>query len=106
MAGTVVCWFMFRRGRDSFNVYRSKVSCMGKNCDDLFAFTTCKFRRTLRLKWHSGCGGRDVMQLNAERATVGRKGQIPHLWENPDFVESRSTQKDERLKFLRIQGRY
>ena len=85
---------------------RSKVSCMGKNCDDFFAFTTCKFRRTLRLKWHSGCGGRDVMQLNAERATVGRKGQIPHLWENPDFVESRSTQKDERLKFLRIQGRY
>ena len=50
-----------------------------------------QFLCTLWLKWHGGCGGRDVMQLNAERATVGRKGQIPHLWENPDFVESRST---------------
>ena len=54
---------------------------MGKNCDDFPAFTTCKFRRTLRLKWHNGCGGKDVMQLNVERATVGR-GQPPHLWEN------------------------
>ena len=36
------------------------------------------------------------MQLNAERATVGR-GHVPHLWENPSFVESRYTQNDENF---------
>ena len=62
-----------------------------------------QFLCTLWLKWHGGCAGRDVMQLNAERATVGR-GHVPHLWENPSFVES--IQNDEGLKFHCTQGRY
>ena len=44
-----------------------------------------QFLCTLWLKWHGGCGGRDVMQLNVERATVGRKGSDSSPLGKPEF---------------------